>query len=75
MAIQLFGPRQKPKKRVVGYQPSGLDTGYNSAAAAGGGIQPGAHPEYSNIQPGLSNPISQIMGMFKKRPKNGVRPL
>jgi hypothetical protein len=67
MAIQLFGGRPVPKKRVVvPYAPSGLDTGFGAAAEGCGGIQVGSHPEYAQ-GPQLGNPLKQIAGLFKKK--------
>lgn len=71
--MALFGPRQKPKKRVVRVQASGLDTAMNEAAEAGGGIQPGAHPEYEK-GPTIGNPITQIKGLIRRlRQKKGSK--
>lgn len=73
--MALFGPRQKPKKRAAQpVQASGLDMRFNEAAAAGGGIQPGAHDEeIAKLQGGLGNPIKQIGALFKKKPKKGSK--
>lgn len=70
----LFGKRPAPKKRQVSYTPSGMDTGFNEAAAAGGGIQPGAHDaEIAKLQGGLGNPIKQIGALLKRKPKKGSK--
>jgi hypothetical protein len=69
MSLQLFAGRPVPKKRVVvPLQASGLDTGFNEAQALGGGISPGGpNAKYANSTPGLANPLTQLMGLFKKK--------
>lgn len=72
--MALFAARPKPKTRVVKPQASGLDTSMNEAAEAGGGIQPGSHPEYARGTV-LGNPMKQIKGLIGKltKPKKGSK--
>lgn len=56
-------------KRVPYGQTTGLGAGYERAAAEGAGIQPGAHPEFGSLKPGLRSPAETIRGFFK--PKRG----
>lgn len=73
MASSLFSARPKPKKRMVKLQASGLDTAMNEASEAGGGIQPGSHPEYAQGTV-LGNPLKQIKGLIGKlKPKKGSK--
>ena len=44
---------------------SELDTGYKRAKAQGGGIQPGAKPEYGRGTK-IGNPMKQIGGLIRK---------
>lgn len=71
----LFGERPKPKKRAtpVGYQSTDLGARLGGAAAGGGGIQPGAHPEYENIKPGLRNPFEDLYKHFFAPKKKAVK--
>jgi hypothetical protein len=73
--MNLFGARPKPKKRpdVVGFQSTDLGSRLGGAVQAGGGIQPGAHPEYENIKPGLSNPFEDLYKHFFAPKKKAVK--
>lgn len=61
------------KKVKVGPRSTGLSSGYEKARQQGGGIQPGAHPEYQG--PKLGNPMKQMSEVVQrmKKPKRSPR--
>lgn len=65
-----FSTRPVVKKRKagadsVGYTPNDLQTRMQGAAAGGGGIQPGAHPEFDTETP-LDKLVKFGRGVVKK---------
>ena len=60
----------------VGYKSSDLAARFEGAAAAGGGIRPGAHPEFEQPTP-LENLITAAKGLAGKflAPKPKPKPI
>lgn len=56
------------KKVGVSPRPTDLESRMTGAAQAGGGIQPGAHPEFDKPTP-IGNPMKQIGEVLRRTMK------
>jgi len=63
--------RRKPSA-IAGARQSDLDVAMNEAAAAGGGIQAGAHPEFDQPTPG-EKIGAWIKKLFPPKPKKAQK--
>lgn len=69
--IGTFGRRDQIKQRpapgdsTVSPQTTALGQGYAEARTKGGGIQPGAHPEFETPM-AFGNPVTQIRSLVRK---------
>jgi len=72
MPLTIFGKRSvksRPDSVKVGFRTNDLESRNVGAARSGGGIQPGAHPEFNAETPGekLVNFGKRVIAKFRKK--------